>query len=448
MSYDNRELINIQVGSAGIGIGNAFWSTICGEHSIDNVGNFDGTDEQLTFVGTYFQERSWGRFIPRNITTDLEYKAVDLTLQSPIGQLFSPDSFICSQDCGSSNLYSRAYNITGQEVIERLLVSIRREVEQCDNCVGFQFIHALGGGTGSGYTSLILNHLYDLIPDEPICTYSIFPSRFISECTEENYNTTLACASLNNFTTLNICYDNYVVGEHAAILSDNISMYPNQAENEVLARSLSGLTAVYRFRGAQMTSPGKIALNVTPFPKLHFVAASLAPYVTPKYLKYKQIRSSCIVNDLLDPSHMSLVSPGSETCKSMGSTLIFRGNLCLPVMERLVSDYHVGHSEEFVNWVPNPFLIAHCYFPEEKTPKSGTALHNTTAVASCMSSLRQCVGEQYKRRAFFHHYVQTGLKEEEFEEALENLDAICEDYEKVKSASVDDAEQKLVENDE
>jgi len=440
-SYDNRELINIQIGSAGIGIGNAFWAAICEEHSIDNVGSFNGTDEQLSFAGTYFQERSWGRFIPRNISTDLEYKAVDATLDGPQGALFSPDSFICSMDAGSSNLYSRAYNITGQEVIEKVLVAIRREVEQSDNCVGFQFIHALAGGTGSGFTALILNHLYDLIPDEPICTYSIFPSRFISESTEENYNTTLACAALNNFTTLNVCYDNYVVGQNASVLSDVLSTDPNRSQNDVLARSLAGLTAIYRFRGAQMTSPGKVAMNLTPFPKLHFVAASMAPYNKPRYLKYKQIRSCSIVNDVLDPNHISIIAPTHESIKTMGAAIMFRGKLCLPVMERLVSDYQVGHPEEFVNWVPNPCLIAHCYTPALRTPKSATALHNTTAIASSMKDLRKSVGEQYSRRAFFHHYVKTGLKEEDFEEALENLDDVCADYTKVQ-ATIDEEEDE------
>ena len=35
----------------------------------------------------------------------------------------------------------------------------RREVESCDNVQGFQLIHALGGGTGSGLGTLLINKI-------------------------------------------------------------------------------------------------------------------------------------------------------------------------------------------------------------------------------------------------------------------------------------------------
>jgi tubulin beta len=440
MTFTNREMVNIQVGSAGINIGNAWWGTICKEHSVDNVGEFSGNDDQLTFLGTYFQERSWGRFVPRNISTDLEFRSIDKTLEGPLGAFFSPDSFVCSQDAGTSNLYSRAYNITGQEIIEKVLVTVRREVEQCDNCVGFQFVHSLSGGAGSGLTALILNHLYDLVPDEPMSTYSIFPSRFISENTEENYNTMLGIQALNNFTTLNVCYDNYVVGLNAMDTSDFISTEPNKSQNDVLARSIANLTCTFRFRGAQMTSPGKIGMNLTPFSKLHFVCATMSPYNKPKYLKYKALRSDQIVNDVLNTANMSILMNDANHAKTMGSALIFRGKLCLPVMERLVCDLWLSNPDMFVQWVPNPFLIAHCYIPDTVSDRSATGLHNTTAIASSFRQLRENVGEQYKRRAFFHHYVQTGIKEADFEEAIDGLDNICDDYEKVLSLEPDTQE--------
>ena len=35
----------------------------------------------------------------------------------------------------------------------------RKEVEGCDNVQGFQLVHALGGGTGSGLGTLLINKI-------------------------------------------------------------------------------------------------------------------------------------------------------------------------------------------------------------------------------------------------------------------------------------------------
>jgi cell division GTPase FtsZ len=49
----------------------------------------------------------------------------------------------------------------------------------------------LGGGTGSGFGSLILNHLRDHYCDKIITSFSIFPSPLISECVVEDYSVAL-----------------------------------------------------------------------------------------------------------------------------------------------------------------------------------------------------------------------------------------------------------------
>ncbi len=42
---------------------------------------------------------------------------------------------------------------------------IRKEVELCDYLQGFQLVHSLAGGTGSGFGALIINKLREEFPD-------------------------------------------------------------------------------------------------------------------------------------------------------------------------------------------------------------------------------------------------------------------------------------------
>lgn len=53
---------------------------------------------------------------------------------------------------------------------------VRKEGELCDSIQGFQIVHSIGGGTGSGLGSLVLNSLSEEFPDRILCTYTVIPS--------------------------------------------------------------------------------------------------------------------------------------------------------------------------------------------------------------------------------------------------------------------------------
>lgn len=46
-----------------------------------------------------------------------------------------------------------------EEILDDVLDRIRRMSDQCDGLQGFLFTHSLGGGTGSGLGSLLLEQL-------------------------------------------------------------------------------------------------------------------------------------------------------------------------------------------------------------------------------------------------------------------------------------------------
>jgi tubulin beta len=58
---------------------------------------------------------------------------------------------------------------------------IRRQAEKCDSLQGYQLFHSLGGGTGSGMGTLLLNKLREEEPDRMLATFSIMPSPKVSE---------------------------------------------------------------------------------------------------------------------------------------------------------------------------------------------------------------------------------------------------------------------------
>lgn len=61
---------------------------------------------------------------------------------------------------GSGNLYPTGHYTDGAELIGSILNAVRIEAEASDNLQGFNFVHSLVGGTGSGLWYLDIFYIY------------------------------------------------------------------------------------------------------------------------------------------------------------------------------------------------------------------------------------------------------------------------------------------------
>jgi hypothetical protein len=69
---------------------------------------------------------------------------------------------------------------------------LRIQAERCDLLQGFQLLHSLGGGSGSGLGSLLLSKVKEEFPDRMLATFSILPSPKVSDTVVEPYNALLS----------------------------------------------------------------------------------------------------------------------------------------------------------------------------------------------------------------------------------------------------------------
>ena len=86
----------------------------------------------------------------------------------------------------------------------------------CESLQGFQISHSLGGGTGSGFGSLLLDKLGQEYADKIIYNYSIFPGtsseNSVSDVVVEPYNSVFALSTVIN-------------SSHADFVIENPSLY-------------------------------------------------------------------------------------------------------------------------------------------------------------------------------------------------------------------------------
>lgn len=86
---------------------------------------------------------------------DLEPNVIDEVRNGPYKDLFHPEQLISGKEDAANN-YARGHYTVGREILGDVLDRIRKLADQCDGLQGFLFTHSLGGGTGSGLGSLLL----------------------------------------------------------------------------------------------------------------------------------------------------------------------------------------------------------------------------------------------------------------------------------------------------
>ncbi|XP_017460784.1 PREDICTED: tubulin alpha-1 chain-like, partial [Rhagoletis zephyria] len=185
-----RECLSIHVGQAGVQIGNACWELYCLEHGISPDGNMAEQEKTVDSCSTFFNEVGNGHHVPRAVFVDLEPTVVDQVRLGPYGKLFHPEQLITGKEDAANN-YARGHYTIGKEIVDTVLDRIRRLADQCSGLQGFLIFHSFGGGTGSGFTSLLMERLSVDYGKKSKLEFAIYPAPQVSTAVVEPYNSVL-----------------------------------------------------------------------------------------------------------------------------------------------------------------------------------------------------------------------------------------------------------------
>ena len=90
-------------------------------------------------------------------------------------QLFHPEQLITGKEDAANN-YARGHYTIGKEQIEVSMDKIRRLTDSCSGLQGFVVFHSFGGGTGSGFGSLLMERLSIEYGKKAKLGFSIYPA--------------------------------------------------------------------------------------------------------------------------------------------------------------------------------------------------------------------------------------------------------------------------------
>jgi tubulin beta len=434
-----REIVHLQVGQCGNQIGSKFWQVISDEHGIDNTGVYKGQDDlQLERISVYYNEAQGGKYVPRAILVDLEPGTMDAVKSGAFGQLFRPDNFVFGQS-GAGNNWAKGHYTEGAELIDSVLDVVRKEAESCDCLQGFQIAQSLGGGTGSGMGTLLLGKIREEYPDRMMCTFSVAPSPKVSDTVVEPYNATLSMHQLVENADEVMCIDNealYDICFRTLKLTN-----PSYGDlNHLVSSVMSGVTCCLRFPGQLNSDLRKLAVNLIPFPRLHFFLVGFAPLTSRQGKDFRQASVPELVTQMFDSKNM-MAACDPRHGRYLTASAMFRGKIPTKEVDDQMLNIKNKNSSYFVEWIPHNIKSSVCDIPPKGLKMAVTFVGNSTAIQEVFKRVNDQFTAMFKRKAFLHWYTGEGMDEMEFTEAESNLHDLISEYQQYQEAGVDDEEQ-------
>lgn len=374
-----REIVVIQLGDCGNKIGENFWEIISEEHTINRSGIFYGnTILPYQRLNVYYECAPNCRFVPRCVVVDLDPTQPHILRASPFGAIFNPDHFITGCH-GTGNNFAKGYYTEGAELMDSVLEVIRKQVENADCLQGFQMMHSIGGGTGSGMGSLLMNNLRNEYQDRIINTFTVYPSEKVSNTVVESYNAILAISeqicnadetiNFDNEALFDICLNTLKI--KAPRLSDL---------NQLISYTIAGVTTCFRYPGQLNTDLRKLMTNMCIFPRLKFFIPGYAPlFSCANNMKYENVTVKSLVRQLFSPGYQ-MAGYDIQYGKYLTCAAIFRGIVSSKEVEEAMVNVQETNPENFAKWIPNNIKSAICDIPPRSVTASSTLLANTSAI--------------------------------------------------------------------
>ena len=138
------------------------------------------------------------------MTTVVLLKTLDEIRTGTYKHLFHPEQMITGKEDAANN-YARGHYTIGKEIIDLVLDRTRRLVDNCTGLQGFLIFHSFGGGTGSGFTSLLMERLSVDYGKKAKLEFSIYPAPQVTKFFVETVTNLSLSVIYHGFEKFLIC---------------------------------------------------------------------------------------------------------------------------------------------------------------------------------------------------------------------------------------------------
>ena len=440
-----REIITVQVGQCGNQLAMRFWDLALREYKVyhqkgvftDSLSSFF---MNLSMADGYSKELGIGEEIntlrARSVVVDMEEGVINNMLRSEVGGLFD-SSQIVSSISGAGNNWAHGHFEYGRIYRAEIEECIRKRAEECHSLQSFIVMHSMGGGTGSGLGSYILELLADHYPDIFKFNAVVFPE---DDVVTGPYNSVLAMGKLTEFSDCVIPMDNQALRNILDFIETEKKKKNNSSDileqgdekkqafakmNNIIAHLLNNLTCSMRYEGMLNVDLNEITMNLVPFPGMPYLVSSLSPLfsiVESQKVSYSLDKE---FDDVID-SRFQLMHCAPLQHSYLACALLLRGNA--RISDITLNIDRIKHKMKMTSWNNEGFKIGLCNEPPIGMDTSLLCLANNTCIVTPFKKLRDRFQKLYKRKANVHHYTEY-MDIGEFDKAAQSLEDLITRYE-------------------
>ena len=285
--------------------------------------------------------------------------------------------------------------------------------------------------------TLLVSKIREEYPDRIMSTYSVVPSPKVSDTVVEPYNATLSihqlvenadqCFALDNEALYDICFRTLKLSN------------PSYGDlNHLIANAITGTTCSLRFPGQLNCDLRKLAVNMVPFPRLHFFLVGFAPLTAQKSQSFRVLTVPELTQQAFDAKNM-MCAADPRHGRYLTCAMMFRGAMSSKEVDDQMLQMVNKNSSYFVEWIPNNLKASICDIPPVGLKMSSVFIGNSTAIQEAWKRVADQFTVMFRRKAFLHWYTGEGMDEMEFTEAESNLNDLVSEYQQyqVRSCSVE-----------
>ncbi|KAH7567130.1 hypothetical protein JRO89_XS07G0021700 [Xanthoceras sorbifolium] len=381
-----REILHIQGGQCGNQIGSKFWEVICDEHGVDPTGRYKGD-------GT---------------SSDLQLERINVYYNEASGGRYVPRAVLMDLEPGTmDSIRSGPYG----------------QIFRPDNFVFGQ--SGAGNNWAKGhYTegAELIDAVLDVVRKEA-----------------EN------CDCLQGFQHLLFKHETLRRYTDACLL---VLIFAVGDLNHLISATMSGVTCCLRFPGQLNSDLRKLAVNLIPFPRLHFFMVGFAPLTSRGSQQYISLTVPELTQQMWDSKNM-MCAADPRHGRYLTVSAMFRGKMSTKEVDEQMINVQNKNSSYFVEWIPNNVKSSVCDIPPKGLKMSSTFVGNSTSIQEMFRRVSEQFTAMFRRKAFLHWYTGEGMDEMEFTEAESNMNDLVAEYQQYQDATAEDEgeyEEGLEEN--
>merc|ERR1712032_1657451 len=181
----------------------------------------------------------------------------------------------------------------------------------------------------------------------------------------------------------------------------------------------------------------KLAVNMVPFPRLHFFIPGFAPLTARGSQQYRPLSVPELTQQMFDAKNM-MAACDPRHGRYLTVATVFRGRMSMKEVDEQMLNIQNKNSAYFVEWIPNNVKTAVCDIPPRGLSMAATFVGNSTAIQELFKRVSEQFTAMFRRKAFLHWYTGEGMDEMDFTEAESNMNDLVSEYQQYQDATAEE----------